>query len=344
MARGNLKVFEEIGLEFARYVNDCPPGDADALRRFLDGLRPGDPPDGQDYLRRAFAHYEQRRAATDPKAAAELGVLANLEIGLHEQTRLQPEIRAGLDAPFVTQERLGLRVLEAAFPSAARLWADRAPPGRGRRRRGRGARPARVDADRPRGHHGSFMTLSLPGRTLALGMHLADEYPEALREPANAELAELLARYEPVPPAPGRLRRARLVGARPAHALHRPSLPRVPRLARPRAAAVQRGAAREPPPRRGARRRAVARQAFAALIVTVFVFVFAGLPGARVVIVSTALSVFRFASSVRPAGFSFSLTAIALSGRTCTVVLPMTQRLRCARRRGAALRASCRGR
>ena len=46
------------------------------------------------------------------------------------------------------------------------------------------------------------MVLSLPGRVLALGTHLADEYPEALREPADAELTELLARFEPVPPAP----------------------------------------------------------------------------------------------------------------------------------------------
>ena len=47
----------------------------------------------------------------------------------------------------------------------------------------------------------SFMVLSLPGRVLALGTHLGDEYPEALREPTEAELAELLARFEPVSPA-----------------------------------------------------------------------------------------------------------------------------------------------
>ena len=68
------------------------------LERFLDGLRPGDPPDGQRYLRQAFAHYERQRVERDPKAHAELGVLANLEIGLHEQTRLQPQIREALDA------------------------------------------------------------------------------------------------------------------------------------------------------------------------------------------------------------------------------------------------------
>ena len=37
---------------------------------------------------------------------------------------------------------------------------------------------------------------------LALGTHLDDAYPEALREPADPELRELLARFEPAPPAP----------------------------------------------------------------------------------------------------------------------------------------------
>jgi hypothetical protein len=44
------------------------------------------------------------------------------------------------------------------------------------------------------------MVLSLPGRVLSLGTHLADAYPEALVEPTDADLIELLAQYEPVPP------------------------------------------------------------------------------------------------------------------------------------------------
>jgi len=46
------------------------------------------------------------------------------------------------------------------------------------------------------------MVMSLPERVLALGTHLADAYPEALHEPADADLIELLARFEPVAPAP----------------------------------------------------------------------------------------------------------------------------------------------
>jgi hypothetical protein len=205
VARGNLKVFEEIGLEFARYLHECPPdapADSPLFQRFLDRLRPGDPSDGQRYLRQAFARYERRRLERDPRVRAQLSVLANLEIGFHEQTRLQPEIREALDAAYVTQEDLGRRALEALHPSAARWWPVFRRPAaavvgvfaaRAQRAASALAREAITN---------SFMVLSLPGRVLALGTHLGDEYPEALREPLDAELTELLARFEPVPPAP----------------------------------------------------------------------------------------------------------------------------------------------
>ena len=202
VARGNLKVFEEIGLEFARFLAACPPdGDEAALDGFLEGLREGDPPEGQGYLRRAFARYERARRTDDPRAAAQLTVLANLEIGFHEQTRLQPEILEALDAPFVTQERLGLRALEALFPSLARSW----PVVRGPAAALAGAFAKGVQRASSRLARelvtGSFMTLGLPGRVLLLGRHLEDAFPDALDEPRDAELAELLARFEPAPPA-----------------------------------------------------------------------------------------------------------------------------------------------
>jgi hypothetical protein len=205
VARGNLKVFEEIGLEFARYLQVClpdTPAEASQIRRFLDRLRPGDPPEGQRYLRQAFAHYERLRFERDSKARAELAVLANLEIGLHEQTRLQPEIREALDAAHTTQKDLGRRALKALFPSAARLWpVVRAPAAAAigvvaagfQRTASRVAREAITD---------SLMVLTLPARVLVLGEHLADAYPEVLDEPADAELIELLTRFEPVSPAP----------------------------------------------------------------------------------------------------------------------------------------------
>jgi hypothetical protein len=204
VARGNLKVFEEIGLEFARYLDECPADgatDPSAFRRFLEGLRPGEPPDGQRYLRQAFARYEQRRLEDDPKTKTELAVLANLEIGFHEQTRLQPEIREALDAAYATQVDLGRRALEALFPSAAGWWEIVRRPAAAaagifaagvQRTASRVAREVISEC---------FMMLSLPGRVLVLRQHLADAYPELLREPAFADLTEFRARFEPVPPA-----------------------------------------------------------------------------------------------------------------------------------------------
>jgi hypothetical protein len=205
VARGNLKVFEEVGFEFARYLGECPPdapADSPAFRRFLEGLPPGDPPDGARYLRQAFARHERLREETDPSLRAQLAVLANLEIGFHEQTRLQPEILEALDAAYATPEALGRRTLEALFPSAERWWPVVRRPAaalvggfaaRAQRAMSRFAREA-ITA--------SFMVLSLPGRLLALGTHLADEYPEVLRQTSDPDLTELVARFEPVPPSP----------------------------------------------------------------------------------------------------------------------------------------------
>jgi hypothetical protein len=196
VARGNLEVFAEIGLEFARRLERDEP-----LDRFLAGLRPGDPPHGQRLLRQAFTHYEQQRAEPDPKAHAELGVLASLEIGLHEQTRLEAQIGEALNAPFVTQEKLGLRALVAMFPAAVDWWSVVRKPasvafgtfaGTLQRASTRIARQVITE---------SFMVLSLPGRTLALGTNLTDPFPDVLREPADEELVILVAQFEPSPPA-----------------------------------------------------------------------------------------------------------------------------------------------
>ena len=124
VAAGNLKVFAEIGREFARFMATVPVDAGDdslAFLGFAAGLRPGPPPDGQDYLREAFAHYQQQRLESDASAQAAWILLANLKIGLHEQTRLQPQIVAAVNAPIVTAEDLGARVLHALLPGS-RTW------------------------------------------------------------------------------------------------------------------------------------------------------------------------------------------------------------------------------
>jgi hypothetical protein len=144
VARGNLKVFAEIGLVFARWLDD--------------GVTPGEPP----LLRQAFARYRG--------GGREQVVLANLEIGLHEQTRLQPEIEEAMEA--------------AVAPRRRQRWL---------------AWPVQRELTRLSREliTQSFMVLTLPGAVLALGRHLDAELAPA----ADPELSALLARYEPVPPA-----------------------------------------------------------------------------------------------------------------------------------------------
>jgi hypothetical protein len=185
VARGNRKVFVEIGAEFARYLA-APDFDV-----FLAGLAPGDPPDGQRLLRQAFLRYERLRTETDPARRAQLALLANLEIGQHEQTRLQPEIGEAMDAPYLTEEELGARL----FPRLTRP--------RLRRLAGKLAQPVQAPLARLAREaitHG-FMVLSLPGRVLALGVDLDAPIPDVLRAVSNAELEALLALFEPVAPA-----------------------------------------------------------------------------------------------------------------------------------------------
>ena len=186
VARGNLQVFAEIGLEFARYLEEVPAGaapDSPAFQAFAAPL--------PERLATAFECYQRERDAGDLKARAELVLLGNLEIGYHEQQRLQPEIRAALDAPVITVEELGARLLPA--------WLARRP--RAARAAGRAAMPVQrrlSELAREAITH-SLMVLSLPGRILALGSDLPEPYPEALRVLVDAELNQLVAGFEPTP-------------------------------------------------------------------------------------------------------------------------------------------------
>lgn len=208
VARGNKKVFEEIGREFARFYagpfRDENP-QAAHIDAFCAGLRPGDPPEGQAYLQRAFRHYYAALFEPEARRRAELLLLANIEIGYHEQTRLQPEINEALDAGVIDPRQLADRVLRATFPYptwVTRLWL--------RYRQWRG-RPLLLDAalDRfvARVRHLAhlaltehMMTLSLAGdQYLRLGRDLRTEYPPALATLAEPDLLALLAQVDPTP-------------------------------------------------------------------------------------------------------------------------------------------------
>ncbi len=208
VGRGNKKVFEEIGREFARFYAVCLSDttvDAEKLARFCAELRPGDPPDGQRYLRQAFTRYYQAFFEADAKARLELLLCANLEIGFHEQTRLQPEIAEALDAAFIDPKEFRLRLIKAIFPY--RGWLARVRFFLIRLFK----RPSPFDdainsllaVARHQAHlfiTDQMMTIGLPhGVRLRLGKDLNAEYPAALRQIANHDLSALLAQIEPTP-------------------------------------------------------------------------------------------------------------------------------------------------
>ena len=115
VARGNKKVFEEIGLEFARFIGTCLKDrsyDEASITNFCTQLRHGPPPNGQDRLSIAFRSYYKAFFEPDTKVQGELILLANIQIGFHEQTRLQPEIAESLDAANIDPQQVRKHVTD----------------------------------------------------------------------------------------------------------------------------------------------------------------------------------------------------------------------------------------
>jgi hypothetical protein len=204
VARGNRKVFEEIGREFARVLALPTTGgaiDQAEFESFCAGLSPGDPPDGQDYLRQAFTAYAAAFRERDRNQRADLMLLANLAIGWHEQTRLQPQIAEALDAPF--EEPVKLRrdllgdLLRLRIGFALRLVLELIP--------GRATAVKKVLDDLDRGvkqvaHEAItelLMTLALPGEVLSLSRDVPGAFPAALQTIDNPELRALLGLIDP---------------------------------------------------------------------------------------------------------------------------------------------------
>lgn len=203
---GNFKVFAEIGREFALFLETCADGepfDGGRIAHLTARLRPGPPPHGQGYLRRAFTHFYEAGFTAEPKARAELILLANLEIGFHEQTRLQPEIQDALNAVMPDRDELRGRLLDALFPHAGLLLRLRLRLPRVLRRMNPLDRALERLFDEVRRIlrrlvTGILMRLELPGgRVLRLGQDLSRSFPLSLRTVAHPDLRELLARIDP---------------------------------------------------------------------------------------------------------------------------------------------------
>ena len=192
--------YEEIAREFARFLPVIASGrraDPSAIDAFCAGLRPGPPPDGQQLLADAFRAYYGARFTTDYVKAAQLVLLANLKVGFHEQTRLQPEIKAAIDAgvdpsrrPAASRQELADRPV--AVPSRVlRFWLPWV-----RRRydalvRAIAGEAAHVSEEVVTEH---LMSITLPpARVLPLGRDLDLPVPAALEHLDNADLLALLA-------------------------------------------------------------------------------------------------------------------------------------------------------
>ena len=259
VARGNLKVFEEIGLEFARYLNECLPDtpvDAPRSAGSSTACVPAIHPRGSvTYGRRSCttsacgSSASQRRAPSSPCSRTSRSASTSRRACSRRSARRS--------MPPTQRRRIWAACARGAVPVDGALVAGRPGPAAAaigvvaagfQRTVEQIAREAIID---------SFMVLTLPERVLALGSHLDDAYPEVLDEPADAELIELLARFEPVRSCARRLRRARLVGSPPADALHRASVPRVPSERRSLPPALHAGAGGELQPRGRAGRRAL---------------------------------------------------------------------------------------
>jgi hypothetical protein len=208
VGRGNLKVFAEIGREFARFLAG-PAADAVPLQGeiqlFLAALRPGDPPQGQQYLRLAFGHYYEALFEQHPGRRAQLMLLGNLEVGFHEQTRLQPEIAEAVDAGVLEANQLAPALIAQLLPRRGlvartrrffvRLFGGRTPVDL--------AAETLVTEVRQRVRRvitARLMTLSI-GETLLLqlGSDLQAQFPAALAQLTEPGLLTLLARIDPTP-------------------------------------------------------------------------------------------------------------------------------------------------
>ena len=212
VGRGNKKVFEEIGYEFARFFSVCLKDtefNEATITQFCDALHPGDPPDGQRYLRQAFRRYYQSLFEKDAKKRAEQLLLANLEIGFHEQTRLQPEIAEALNVAFDDPEVFMRRLLVAIFPSY--YWLIYLPLSALRQLLKRPtlfelAAIALVAEARQQARQlvtEYMMTIGLPhGVRLHLGRDLKAEFPSSLQHITDPDLCLLLEQIDPTPDSP----------------------------------------------------------------------------------------------------------------------------------------------
>lgn len=202
VARGNIKVYEEIGAALSRFVTAVEAADADAgWTAFVATLRPGPPPEGQDELVAAFSAY--RRALAAPAGSAERSqaiLTGNLGIGYHEQVRLQPDILGGVDGAVLDGLELKDRLLALLVPQVkGTLWALTGWLLRWRLDPYLAPLVTEIQRAMREIVTERMMVLELAGEVLRLGDDLTGTFPPALRTPTDPALRALLTRIDRTP-------------------------------------------------------------------------------------------------------------------------------------------------
>jgi CRP-like cAMP-binding protein len=204
VSAGNLKVFAELAPIFATMIQTFHRDqqyDRDKLARFLAPLDRG-PTEagGQDTLVEALTHYYEAMFEQNLKGKAELMLLGNIKVGLHEQIRLQPNIVEALNAPLAVGlgDPLVRRVAAFVIRLLPRFLADALQRRRDALERtllGWTASTWRRLVTR------NLMTIKLPYGELWLGAEVpelptATIFPDVLQTIDHPELQRVLARYD----------------------------------------------------------------------------------------------------------------------------------------------------
>jgi hypothetical protein len=180
VSEGNIMVFDELAWPFTVFINTFTGDrrrDEAKLAAFLETHFRAGPidEDGQDHLIEAFTAYYEAHFETDEKRRSEFMFLGNLLVGLHEQTRLQPQIEQALAVPLD-------------------VFLDPERPDRREKNRFARQLVTRITTQ-------MLMSITLPSRTLKLTHDVVAptgviSFPMSLLTIENARCHELVRRFE----------------------------------------------------------------------------------------------------------------------------------------------------
>lgn len=129
VAAGNRKVYQEVAPCFSSFIETFkgdPQFDQGKLDRYLERPEFQDKP----WLQKAFTNYYQAMHTGDADRKQELTLLGNMQIGYHEQTRLQPDIEGAL--PYGGRKLATWGLMELNLPGETLELGDDLPARNGR--------------------------------------------------------------------------------------------------------------------------------------------------------------------------------------------------------------------